>query len=264
MAGAGAAAGGLFSLIGSIGKYGVSQSLAEEQATRAEQLRNDARNVKAQAIRPEYQDVLKLKALQILNGSPAYDAQNDEVELSGANYLQSGKQSVTSGDQYLDYAATLYNAENKAKRDIKAQDTTYRAGAINEYAGTLSTVGQERQRLQDEAQARKDAILVQSAALEKAATQNKYQGKSDAIGNISADLASMAGGAMGGGKGGSAGKGGTGGTQGGGGADGASSYNTADDPEFDTLVTQLLNSGQGFNVWTAQQEAQKQLGRQRH
>lgn len=190
--------GGIFSLVGGLGKYAVTQSLADEQEQEAERLRNEAANVKAPALRQEFRDLEKLKALQVLTGMPGMSGYREDIELGGANTLRAGADAVSSGGEYLELAARTYQAEARAKRDLNMQDAAYRQGALNDYATTLTMIGQEQKANEAIQREERNKLLEQSSALSNAATQNKYQGRYDAIGDVSASLASIAGGIAGG------------------------------------------------------------------
>lgn len=204
MSGAAGAVGGMFSMIGALAKYKVSQNLAKEQMKRSEDLRNEAAQVKAPALRQEFRDVAKLKNLATLSGMPGYGEYAAEIGLDAATQLQTG-QNVSSGADYLAYANTVNQGANKDRRGLKIDDTAYRSGALSDYAGTQWQIGNEQLKNEDIKRIDQKELLNRSVQLEDSSTANKWQGTSDAIGaavaaggSIAGSFAGGAGGMMGG------------------------------------------------------------------
>lgn len=195
---AGGIAGGFFDFFGAIGKHQLTESLAKEQEDRAKKLKAEASQVKAPALREEFRNVERMKALGAISGLPGMKAAGEEIEQSGATALRGGKEALSSGGEYLQLASNMYAAENKAKRDLKLQDAQFRSGAMGDYANAVWNIGNEQLKNDAIKRAEQQELHKQASALENASTANKYQGRIDAIEGLTESMGSMVGGFSGG------------------------------------------------------------------
>jgi len=190
--------GSLFQIVGSAAKYKIGMDLVKEQRKRADELKGEAAQVKAPALRSEFSEALKLSALRALTGMPDYGSYEEEIRQSGADALAAAKESSASGADYGYYASAALSEQNKNLRELRRQAGMYKGAALDAYGSTLWQVGSEQKQNEAIRREKQDQLYAAASALEDAATANAYKVKTGAIDQFTEAASAAAGSAMGG------------------------------------------------------------------
>lgn len=164
---------------------GITESVAaSKQAERAQALREEAKNVQKQAIRPEFLAAQRNAQLQSSYGLAGMQGYRDKINGDLANSVRAIKESSPNGEATLAAISSTFANANKSNNDLSIQDSQAQERKGINANQIIWNVGEQQRGLEDRRDAEKRAILGQAGALENAATANKQTGINDALGGV--------------------------------------------------------------------------------
>lgn len=183
--------GPILSMAATIGGGALEASEAEKQKEQAEKIRNDAKNMKPQAIQDEYLKSLRMDKMAAISGMPALEYDKSQIENNTARTLRSIQESSPSGAATLAAMGAAKALESNSLSDILAKNEAYKANANVTLSNALKGIGGEKQSLQDKMNEMKKDQLRAASGLEAAGTYNKMQGINKILGAAGSTASSL-------------------------------------------------------------------------
>lgn len=164
---------------------GITESAAAAaQAARADKLREQAKQVQTQTIRPEFLTAEHNAQMASMYGLPGLQAYRDQIGSNIANSIRAIKESSPNGEATLAAISSTLANGNKSTNDLSAQDAQSQERKGQYANDTIWNVGLQQRGLEDRRDKEKQQILAQAGALENASTANKQTGINDAVGGV--------------------------------------------------------------------------------
>lgn len=167
---------GILSGAGNIFNSVENIALADEQAGRSKELKNEAATLAKNPLRPEFRDAERMREMAYLTGMPGMKQYKDGFLTNYATAAAKGREGATTGGDYLNYLNAIYGSTNDKFQELFAQDAAYKAQSAEQLAQTKWAIGQEELRNEEIKRQQQDELYKQANDLESAATQNKQLG----------------------------------------------------------------------------------------
>ena len=164
---------------------GITQAAtAAQQMKRAQQLRDQANQTQAEAIRPEFLTAEHNAEMQSLYGLPALNAYQQKIGQNIAGSVRAIKNSSPNGGATLAAIDNALASGNNSETDLDAKDAQAQENKAQNANQQIDFVGEQQRKLQDIQDKQKLALQTQAGNLETASTINKQQGINSALGGI--------------------------------------------------------------------------------
>lgn len=145
---------------------------AAKQKKQGEQLRNDAKFIQKEALRPEMNQKLSIEQALALAGLPGFANIKNNIEQNVAGNIGNIKQLGTGGAEKLAALTAAINKGTGTLADLGVEDATFRTKAKGQVANTLGDIAQQQRNLELERTRKVENQLRAASAMENASTQN--------------------------------------------------------------------------------------------
>lgn len=169
---------------------------AKEQARKAGELRNTAKYVPKEQLRPEYQQVRDAQQIGSNFGLNNISRYEQNIDNSVANMNRDAAALGSSGGASLAALSGAYTKSLDARNELSLRDSEMRQNKLNQLYATTTMIGDKQRDLELERQRKKELILAEASALDKAAMANKMGAHDVAANAIMQGAAMYAGSAM--------------------------------------------------------------------
>lgn len=145
---------------------------AEKQKKQGQQLRQDAKFIQKEALRPEFNQKLALEQALAAAGLPGMQNIKSNIDQQVASNIGNIQQTGDGGAQKLAALTAMVNKGADAMADLGIQDAEARKQGKMQVANTLWGIGQEERGLEQERTRKVENQLRAAAAMENAGTAN--------------------------------------------------------------------------------------------
>jgi len=185
-----AGAGATVNTIAGIVQGAMRMKAAKEQAQKAADLRKEAKTVAKEILRPEFKQVQDAQTMGAMYGLNNFNRYEENIDNSVANMGRDAMAIGSSGGASL---AALSGANLKgldAINNLELKDSEVRQNKLDALYNTTWNIGNEQRKLEQEQQRKKELILAEANALDKASMANKM-GAHDVAANATKEGAAM-------------------------------------------------------------------------
>jgi len=176
------AIGGIATIAASAAQAIMRAKAAKEQAKKAGDIRQSAKYVPKEQLRPEFGQVKNAQTIASNYGLNNISRYEQNIDNSVANMNRDATAIGSSGGASLAALSGAYGQSLNARNDLAIKDSEARQGKLNQLYGTTWSIGNEERNLELERNRKKELILAEANALDKASMANKM-GATDAITN---------------------------------------------------------------------------------
>lgn len=168
-------------------KAGLDASAGAKMKRAAVLKENQARQLQARPISPEFIQAQKAAQFQALGGVGGYEKYKQGIQQNQAQQLNSIKNTATSGDAALVAASNALSQTNSANQNLAASDLQFRQNANEKVIEQLNQIGMQKRLKQDEQMQQQNLMSAAASKFANAGTAlqlGAINTATDAVGNL--------------------------------------------------------------------------------